>query len=226
MGQKILLAEDEVGIAEVVSDYLIRDQYQVVLASDGLEALQKFDQTIDLVLLDINLPKLSGWEVCQEMRRVSKVPIIVLTARQPSQDELRGFELGADDYIRKPFDPKVLIARIARFLTRNQDQRIIESGDIRLDTGSFSLYKGQEKLELTAIQIDILEVLIGNQGSVISRQSLIDQAYRGDQFADIFDRTIDAHIKNIRKVLGDDSKHPRYIETIRGKGYRWVKPDD
>lgn len=225
MAQKVLLVEDEIGIAEIVSDYLVRAGYQVVGACDGIEALQKFDQAIDLVILDINLPKLSGWEVCQRIRQESIVPIVVLTARQPSQDELRGFELGADDYIRKPFDPKVLLARIGRFLSNKKGGQILLSGDISLDLGSLILKKNGQKVNLTVAQIDILEVLIGNQGQVISRQRLIDEGYKGDQFADIFDRTIDAHIKNIRKALGDDPRQPKYIETIRGKGYRWVKAD-
>ncbi len=224
MNRKILVVDDELEIVKLVSAYLQKAGFTVVTASDGQEALAVFrHEHPNLVILDLNLPGMDGLDVCRAMRRASDVPIIMLTARIEETDRLIGLELGADDYVLKPFSPREIVARTRAVLRRTESQpiraEILTSGDLSLDLTRRYATLDRTALDLTTMEFDLLSVLMMHPGQVFSRMQLLehvqDQAYPG------YERTIDVHIKNLRRKLGDDSQNPRFLETVRGVGYRF-----
>lgn len=219
MGKKILVIEDEKGIRSVIKDYLMMHQYSVTEASDGFMGLKLFNrENYDLVIVDIMMPKIDGWSVVREIRKTSKVPIIILTARSEEYDELMGFELEADDYIHKPFKPQILIARVKRLLNKNSES---EDGNYAFDTLIISetardVTLEGESLILTPKEFDILLLLVKHERQALSRQKILDAVWGIDYFGD--DRIVDNHIKNIRKALRDQSF---LIRTVFGIGYKF-----
>ena len=215
--QKILIVEDDIDIQDILKNHLIDAGYEVAVASDGVAGIAMFDDTLDLVLLDIMLPKIDGYGVCEVIRKRSQVPIIMLTALSDEENQLRGFEQQIDDYIPKPFSPKILLCKIAAILRRglqdNIDKDIIIYKDLRMDIEGFHLYCKEQEVILTQKEFDLLRLLLENQGRVFTRQMLLDRLWDFDTYVE--DRIVDSHIKNLRKKLNVD-----YIETIRGVGYR------
>ncbi len=219
----ILVVEDDNEIRQIEKDYLAREGYEVLESDDGDDALDVFRESKpDLVVLDLNLPFLDGVEVCKEIRKSSGVPIIMVTARTKEIDELIGLEVGADDYLKKPFSPKILVARVQALLKRPEyinDSKVINIGNLSIDLEKRLVHKSGELINLTTTQFNILSLMAINKGRVFERYDLIERV--SDDMPDIFDRTIDSHIKNIRKLIEADSKNPKYILTVRGKGYRF-----
>lgn len=215
--QKILVVEDDIDIQDILKNHLIDAGYEVAVASDGVAGIAIFDDTIDLVLLDIMLPKIDGYGVCEVIRKRSQVPIIMITALSDEENQLKGFEQQIDDYIPKPFSPKILLCKIAAILRRglqdNIDKDIIIYKDLRMDIEGFHLYCKEQEVILTQKEFDLLRLLLENQGRVFTRQMLLDRLWDFDTYVE--DRIVDSHIKNLRKKLNVD-----YIETIRGVGYR------
>ncbi|MCO6450738.1 MAG: response regulator transcription factor [Caldilineales bacterium] len=235
MSHRILVVDDEMRMVHLVRTYLEGAGYGVLVAYDGAEAMHIFrSEQPDLVVLDLMLPEINGLDVAREMRRNGDVPIIMLTARADETDRLVGLELGADDYVVKPFSPRELVARVRAVLRRTSpvDARstpaveIITVGDLRLDLGKRRVTLGGRPLELTTVQLDLLAVLARQPGRVFTRMQLLD-GVQGEAYAG-YERTIDAHIKNLRKALGDNPRQPRYILTVRGVGYKLAEtePDD
>lgn len=220
---QILVVEDESSIREVEVAYLKQSGYSVLEAEDGKQALQLMkDNSIDLVLLDLNLPKLDGIQVCKDIRQKSNVPIIMVTARVEEMDELIGLETGADDYIKKPFSPSILVARVRSMLKRI-GKNVIELSGLTIDPEKMLVFKSSEKIVLTTIQFNILYTLASNPGKVFSRDEILDRAYDDTFPPDILDRTVDAHIKTIRKRIEVDTSNPKYILTVIGKGYKFTE---
>ncbi|MCA9385677.1 response regulator transcription factor [Candidatus Dojkabacteria bacterium] len=214
----ILVVEDEKSIREVEAAYLKQQGYTVFEAQDGEEALEVFaDKSIDLIILDLNLPSIDGIEVCRKIRNKSLVPIIMVTARIEEIDELVGLETGADDYIKKPFSPAILIARVKSAL-RRVDEGIVEEMDLHIDPEKMLVEKEGKKISFTTTQFNILYTLVKNPGKVFTREEILDRAYDDSLPPDVLDRTVDAHIKSIRKKLDDKQK---YIHTVIGKGYKF-----
>jgi DNA-binding response OmpR family regulator len=238
MPAKILVADDEEKIAKMVGSYLEAAGYLVVLAYDGAKAISLFkSESPDCLVLDVNMPVADGLEVAREVRKASAVPIILLTARADEIDRVIGLELGADDYIAKPFSPRELVARIRAVLRRSSGGALsatpgqgaasasLKLGDVELDLRKRSALVAGRAVSLTAIQFDILSLLVGEPGRVWTRLEILERAVGASY--DGYERTIDAHIKNIRKALGDDSENPKYIGTMRGVGYRFLeRPDE
>lgn len=224
---RILIIEDDPEIRKIEKDYLENNGFEVVVAAEGKAGLLMVDtQKPDLVILDLNLPKMDGLEVCKGIRKLSSIPIIMVTARTKEFDEFIGFDLGADDYIKKPFSPKIMVARVKALLKRAGDvfgEEIINIKDLTFDVANYTLNRGEENIPLTKIQYDILVALVKNAGRVLKRDELLDKGYKEEFANEVFDRTIDAHIKNIRKALNDDPKDPKYISTIRGVGYKFYE---
>ncbi|MBN2811610.1 MAG: response regulator transcription factor [Spirochaetales bacterium] len=225
MAYTVLVADDEVKIVELVSNYLVKDGFSVVRAFDGREALKSFrENKPDCLLLDINMPELDGLSVAREVRKTSSAPIVFLTARTDEIDRIVGFELGADDYIQKPFSPRELVARVKAILRRcvgriEADGGRLAFGDILVDQEKRTCSVAGRQVDLTTAQLNILVFMMRSPGRVWTRLELL-QSSSGSAFEG-YERTIDAHIKNLRKALGDDSEHPRFIETVRGAGYRF-----
>ena len=226
MTQKILVVDDEAEIVRLVRAYLERAGFAVVTASEGRQVLAVFrHERPNLVVLDLNLPGMDGLDVCRALRRDSDVPIIMLTARIEETDRLIGLELGADDYIVKPFSPREVVARVRTVLRRSEGTPVrpdvISSGGVTLDLAQRAVSMNGLPLDLTAMEFDLLALMVQHPGQVFTRLQLLEQtqdaAYEG------YERTIDVHIKNLRKKLGDDSQEPRFIETIRGVGYRFMR---
>ena len=226
MTQKILVVDDEAEIVRLVRAYLERAGFAVVTASEGRQALAVFrHERPNLVVLDLNLPGMDGLEVCRALRRDSDVPIIMLTARIEETDRLIGLELGADDYIVKPFSPREVVARVRTVLRRSEGTavrpEVISSAGVTLDLLQRAASMNGQPLDLTTMEFDLLALLVQHPGQVFTRLQLLERnreaAYEG------YERTIDVHIKNLRKKLGDDSQEPRFIETIRGVGYRFIR---
>ncbi len=224
MGKKILVVDDELKIVKLVRAYLERAGFTVVTAHDGQEALAVFRyERPNLVVLDLMLPGMDGLDVCRAIRRSSDVPIIMLTARDEEVDRLIGLELGADDYIVKPFSPREVVARVRAVLRRTEGQplepEVVIAGDVTLDLLHRTARVQGRPVELTATEFDLLTVLARHPGQVFTRMQLLDlvqgEAYEG------YERTIDVHVKNLRRKLGDDPRNPRYIVTIRGMGYKF-----
>ena len=221
---RILIVEDEVSIQALLHDFIQEAGYEVELAADGVEAIAKFnEQPFDLILLDIMLPKIDGYGVCEVIRQKSDVPIIMLTALDSEQAQIKGLDLKADDYITKPFSMPVLIRKITAVLRRTMSQETVSQmasyKDIKLDLAGYKTYVGQKNIDLTPREFEILRELLSHRGRVLTRQNILQMLWKYEFFGD--ERIIDTHIKNLRKKLGAAD----YIETIRGVGYRIDKED-
>lgn len=222
--KKILVVEDDLSIQALLHDFLKESGYDVELASDGVEAISKYDgQPFDLVLLDVMLPKIDGFGVCEVIRQKSDVPIIMLTALDGEEDQIKGLDLQVDDYITKPFSMPVLIRKIAAVLRRTAREegaaQTIVYKDLILNLDGYKVYAKEENIELTPREFEILRELLMHKGRILTRQNLLHTLWRYEFFGD--ERIIDTHIKNLRKKLGAAD----YIETIRGVGYRIDKED-
>jgi DNA-binding response OmpR family regulator len=227
MQHTVLVADDEAKIVELIANYLKADGFRVITAMNGIEALTSFAaQRPVCVLLDINMPELDGFSVAKEIRKTSEVPIVFLTARTDEIDRIVGFEIGADDYVSKPFSPRELVARVKAIMRRSsavpesQTQKLTR-GRLSVDIEKRVCTVADRPIELTTAQFDILVFMMRSPGRVWNRLELL-QASSGSAFEG-YERTIDAHIKNIRKALDDDSDRPRFIETVRGAGYRFME---
>ena len=223
-GKKILVVDDEPQITELLKSYLEREGYQVAVAADGEEALAMADaERPDLILLDLMLPKKNGFEVCRDIRAKSRVPIIMLTARDEEPDKIVGLELGADDYITKPFSPREAVARVRAVLRRSEpdppEGKIIRTGNLEIDSLRHEVKKNGKVIELTPTEFKILETLADSPRRVYTRLQLVEEV-QGYSFEG-YERTIDAHIKNLRQKIEDDPKNPRLIGTVYGVGYRF-----
>lgn len=218
---KILVVDDEERMRKLVNDFLTRKQYKVVEAADGEEAINLFikNNDFDLIILDVMMPKMDGWEVCREIRKLSKVPIIMLTAKSEESDELLGFELGVDEYISKPFSPRILVARVDAILrrTNNIDQGEIEqAGDIEINKAAHIVKVKGEIVELSFKEFELLTYFVKNKGLALSRENILNNVWNYDYFGDA--RTIDTHVKKLRSKLGEKGE---YIKTIWGMGYKF-----
>lgn len=220
MMNKILVVEDEDILREVIIDYLIEDGYQVLEAADGEKALELFQSnSVDLVILDIVLPKVDGWSVCRRMRKNSSIPIIILTARSDEDDSLLGYELGADDYLIKPYSPRILMVKVKRFLEKysgTMDGMLISSGGIVINMRSRLVSVDGNAINLTHTEFEILAYLMQNKGIVITREQLIAKIWGYDFYGD--EKTINSHIRNLRAKLG--SKDSCIVTVIRS-GYKF-----
>ena len=216
--KKILVVDDEWKIRKLIKDYLVREGYSVDEAGDGEEGLDLFFQTTyDIVILDIMMPKIDGWSVCRKIREESQVPIIMLTARADERDQLFGFELETDEYMIKPFNPKLLVAKVKALLRRDGkivDKTYLEFGDLIIDTSKREVKLGDVILELTPKEYDLLYFFIENKGLALSREKILNSVWGWDYFGD--SRTVDTHIKRLRKKIGDN-----FIQTVRGFGYKF-----
>ncbi len=219
---KILVVDDESRMRKLVRDFLVKKDFEVVEAADGEEALDIFyaDKDIALIILDVMMPKMNGWEVCREIRSTSKVPIIMLTAKGEESDELLGFELGVDEYISKPFSPKILVARVEAILRRSgkyATEGILEEGGIRLDKSAHTVtIDGDRQVEMSYKEFELLTYFMENKGIALSREKILNHVWNYDYFGDA--RTIDTHVKKLRSKLGDKGD---YIKTIWGVGYKF-----
>lgn len=222
-GKRILLVEDEKSIRDAVQAYLEHEKYSVAPAEDGVIALERFGQdNFDLIVLDLMLPRLSGEQVCNRIRESSDVPIILLTAKGSIEDRVMGLELGADDYLVKPFSPRELVARVRALLRRvdkgNDNQRI-DLGDIVIDTASHKVFEKGAQIDMTASEYKLLVTMAKSPGRVFTRAELVRKVLGYD--FDGYERSIDSHIKNLRAKLKDDPKNPRWLFTVHGIGYRF-----
>ncbi|MEA5026465.1 Transcriptional regulatory protein SrrA [bioreactor metagenome] len=216
---KILLVDDEIRIREVIKEYALMYGHTVTEASDGVEAIEMVKkQDFDVVILDIMMPNLDGFVACKHIKAIKKVPIIMLSARQEEYDKLKGFELGIDDYVTKPFSPKELMARIKAVCDRfggNTNTKIQYEGLV-IDTEGINVYVDEEKIHITPKEYELLTFLIKNKNMAISRDKLLEEVWNYDYFGD--DRTVDTHVKMLRKNLG---KYRKFIVTVRGMGYKF-----
>lgn len=221
MKYQILLVEDQQEIRDIVEKYLHNEGYDVLVAEDGFEALNLFNKhTVHLVLLDVMMPGIDGFEVLTEIRKVSEIPIIMLTAKQEEIDRIKGFKFGADDYVVKPFSARELMLRIKRLLKRiyhELDELVLTCEDLSLYTGSMKLYRSEEEIEITSAEYSLLLVLFNNQGQVLSREQLIELAY-GSAYEG-YDRNIDSYIKRIRQKIELNPRDPQILRTKYGAGY-------
>ena len=216
---KILVVEDEIKIAELLRDYLLANNHDVLLVHDGAEAEEHFCQfTPDLILLDLMLPNKSGVEICKSIRAQSNIGIIMVTAKVDEVDRLVGLEIGADDYICKPFSPKEVVARVAALLRRTNPSKLAHPLLIAINEDSFSAQVKGEELELTPTEFRLLASLINNPGRIYSRSKLIDSLH--EDFRDISDRAVDSHIKNLRKKLKEALPEQEVIKSVYGVGYK------
>lgn len=218
---KILVVDDESRMRKLVKDFLVRQGYTVLEAADGMEAMDYFyeDKDIALVILDVMMPKMDGWQVCREIRMHSKVPIIMLTARSEERDELQGFDLGVDEYISKPFSPKILVARVEAILRRTQgsgNADEISAGGIVVDKAAHTVMSDGSPVDLSFKEFELLTYFMENQGIALSREKILNNVWNYDYFGDA--RTIDTHVKKLRSKLGDKGE---YIKTIWGMGYKF-----
>lgn len=219
MSIRILLADDEKKIRRLISDYLKTQNYEIIEAENGREALDKFEENnIDLAILDVMMPILDGWTVLREIRNVSDIPIIMLTARSEEYDELFGLDLGADDYVTKPFSPKILVARVKALLNRSLSVKSnnLEFDGLKIDKSAHKIYVNGDYQEMTPIEYDMLLYLAENEGKAISRDKLLNEIWGYDYFGDT--RTVDTHIKRLRMKL---KNYKGYVQTVRGLGYRF-----
>lgn len=218
---KILVVDDESRMRKLVRDFLQRENFEVLEAGDGSEALDIFfeNQDIALIILDVMMPKMDGWQVCREVRAYSRVPIIMLTARSDEKDELQGFELGVDEYISKPFSPKILVARVEAILRRTgrreQEGETLEVGGIRLDKAAHMVEIDGKSIDLSYKEFELLAYFMENKGIALSREKILNNVWNYDYFGDA--RTIDTHVKKLRSKLGDKGE---LIKTIWGMGYK------
>ncbi len=220
-GLKILVVDDESRMRKLVKDFLIKEGFGVLEASNGEEAVDVFMSTknIALIILDVMMPKLDGYGVAQEIRKISMVPIIMLTAKSDEKDEIKGFELGIDEYITKPFSPKILVARVQAVLRRSSlagDEKNIECGGIKMDISAHKVLVDGEEIELSFKEFELLNYFLVNKGVALSREKILNNVWNYDYFGDA--RTIDTHVKKLRSKLGDRGD---YIKTIWGMGYKF-----
>lgn len=218
---KILVVDDESRMRKLVRDFLVKNEYCVVEAKDGEEAVNTFmsNKDIELIILDVMMPKLDGYQVAEEIRKISSVPIIMLTAKSDERDELRGFSLGVDEYITKPFSPKILVARVEAVLRRtkaDKSQDNISVGGIVMDISAHLVYVDGESVELSYKEFELLNYFLVNQGVALSREKILNNVWNYDYFGDA--RTIDTHVKKLRSKLGEKGE---YIKTIWGMGYKF-----
>ncbi|BCY17717.1 DNA-binding response regulator [Leptolinea sp. HRD-7] len=225
MQELILVVDDEPKIVKLTSDYLEKDGFRVISANDGRTALEAARrEKPDLIILDLMLPDLDGWEVCQTLRRESGIPIIMLTARSDESDQIVGLELGADDYITKPFSPRTLAARVRAVLRRSQGrlkpQSVIHAGELEIDQDAHLVKLKGQPVHLTPNEFRLLVILARHPGQLLTREQLIDQMHGIS--LESFDRSIDSHIKNLRRKIETDPGDSVYIKTIYGEGYRFL----
>lgn len=217
---KILVVDDESRMRKLVRDFLVKQDFEVIEAGDGEDALNKFyaQKDIALIILDVMMPKINGWEVCKEIRENSKVPIIMLTAKGEESDELMGFDIGADEYISKPFSPKILVARVEAILRRTgqKEEETLEIGGIMVDKLGHQVLVNGKDLELSYKEFELLSYFIENKGIALSREKILNHVWNYDYFGDA--RTIDTHVKKLRSKLGEKGD---YIKTIWGMGYKF-----
>ena len=218
---KILVVDDESRMRKLVKDFLTKKNFQVLEAGNGEEAMDIFYEEKDsaLIILDVMMPKMDGWEVCREIRKNSKVPIIMLTARSDERDELLGFDLGVDEYISKPFSPKILVARVEAILRRtgqNNPEDVISAGGIVIDKAAHLATVDGKPMELSFKEFELLTYFLENQGIALSREKILNSVWNYDYFGDA--RTIDTHVKKLRSKMGDKGE---YIKTVWGMGYKF-----
>ena len=218
---KILVVDDESRMRKLVRDFLVKSNYTVLEAEDGAQAVEIFfaQNDIALIILDVMMPKMDGWQVCKEIREYSKVPIIMLTAKSDERDELQGFELGVDEYISKPFSPKILVARVEAILRRTGQtgtEEILEEEGIRIDKAAHSVTVDGEPVELSYQEFELLTYFLENKGIALSREKILNSVWNYDYFGDA--RTIDTHVKKLRSKLGSKGE---LIKTIWGMGYKF-----
>ncbi len=223
MKGRIVIAEDDARQARILSLYLEREGHSVVVAEDGLRAVEEFRRRLpDLLIVDVMMPNLDGHDVCRIVRDESDVPILLLTARSSEDDVLVGLDLGADDYVTKPYRPRELMARVRALLRRHHrnalDSELVEYSDLIIDFGRREVRRGDEIIELTTSEFELLAALVSTPGRVFSRFELLERVMGFDH--DSLERTIDVHVRNLRRKLGDDAHDPRYIATVVGAGYR------
>ena len=225
--KKVLIVDDEIKIVEAVAAYLENSGYTAITAYDGENALLQVEKmNPDLVVLDLMLPKISGEEVCKAIRKISRIPIIMLTAKIDEDDKINGFNIGADDYVTKPFSPRELMARINSLLRRSDegasplfDKMSWNDNDLEVDLDLYTVKKSGEIVNLTPNEFKLLCAMIKYPKKIFTREELIEVAFGANY--DGFDRTIDSHIKNLRSKIEDDTTNPRYIVTVRGVGYKF-----
>lgn len=217
---KILVVDDESRMRKLVHDFLSKSNYDVIEAEDGEEACDLFfeQKDIELIILDVMMPKMDGWQVCKEIRQYSTIPIIMLTAKSDERDELLGFELGVDEYISKPFSPKVLVARVEAVLRRagTTAAETTEIGGIVLDKSAHQVYVDGAPIDLSVKEFELLAYFIDNKGVALPRERILNNVWNYDYFGDA--RTIDTHVKKLRSKMGDKGD---YIKTIWGMGYKF-----
>lgn len=220
MKNRILVVDDESRMRKLVRDFLVRKEFEVLEAGDGEAAVDLFfqEKDIDLIILDVMMPKMDGWEVCRTIRKHSQVPIIMLTAKGEERDELHGFELGADEYISKPFSPKILVARVEAILRRSGSLNtdILSLGGIVLDKTAHQVTVDGQSIELSFKEFELLEYFMENQGIALSREKILNNVWNYDYFGEA--RTIDTHVKKLRSKMGAKGD---YIKTIWGMGYKF-----
>ena len=217
---KIMVVDDEARMRKLVKDFLVKSNFDVLEAGDGEEAVDKFyeNKDIALILLDVMMPKMDGWEVVREIRKYSQVPIIMLTAKSDEKDELLGFELGVDEYISKPFSPKILVARVEAILKRvyGDTKQLKDYDGIVIDQEGRTVKVDGKPIDLSLREYELLKYLLDNENIALSRDKILNNVWNYDYYGD--SRTIDSHIKKIRHKLG---KKGKYIETVRGIGYKF-----
>ena len=219
---RILVVDDESRMRKLVRDFLVRENYEVLEAGDGEEALDIFyrEKDIALIILDVMMPKRNGFEVCREIRENSKVPIIMLTAKGDESDELNGFELGVDEYISKPFSPKILVARVGAILRRSgktsEEGTLLSMGGIAIDKAAHMVTVDGERIDLSYKEFELLTYFVENVGIALSREKILNHVWNYDYFGDA--RTIDTHVKKLRAKIGEKGE---YIKTIWGMGYKF-----
>ena len=218
---KILVVDDESRMRKLVKDFLVKNNFEVLEAEDGEEAMDVFYETKDiaLIILDVMMPKMDGWQVCREIRQYSKVPVIMLTARGDERDELKGFKLGVDEYISKPFSPKILVARVEAILRRTGQAGscdVIEAAGITLNKAAHEVTMDGKTVELSYKEFELLTYFMENQGIALSREKILNAVWNYDYFGDA--RTIDTHVKKLRSKMGSKGE---LIKTIWGMGYKF-----
>ena len=223
MNNSILIVDDEARMRKLIKDFLMAKGYNILEAEDGEKALQVFEENeskIELILLDVMMPKLDGWSVLRQIRQTSKVPIIMLTARGEEQDELFGFELGVDEYISKPFSPKILVARVEAILkrTKGDNKETKDYDGIEIDKEGRTVKVDGKSIELSLREYELLVYLVENENIALSRDKILNNVWNYDYYGD--SRTIDSHIKKLRHKLG---KRGKYIKTMRGVGYKFER---
>ena len=217
---KILVVDDESRMRKLVRDFLVKQNFEVIEAEDGEDALNQFyaQKDIALIILDVMMPKINGWDVCREIRETSKIPIIMLTAKGEESEELQGFDIGADEYISKPFSPRILVARVEAILrrTNREEEENLELGGISIDKLGHQVTANGKALDLSYKEFELLVYFMENRGIALSREKILNHVWNYDYFGDA--RTIDTHVKKLRSKLGDKGE---YIKTIWGMGYKF-----